>query len=81
MGALPAFAPDCLHLTARRFVDVILLPMVMRALFGEDLATLRAEIGSHASQAVAFFLAACRHAAPPLSHVDQPATGRIPLAS
>ncbi len=60
MGALPAFAPDRLIATARRFADLILLPIVMRALFGEDLATLRAEVGPHVTQSVAFFLAACR---------------------
>jgi hypothetical protein len=31
----------------------------MRALFGEDLAALRAEIEAHAARSVAFFLAAC----------------------
>ena len=62
MGVWPAFAPDRLSGTARRFMDVIVFPMAMRALFGEDLDRLRAEIGSHVMQAVAFFLAACRHA-------------------
>ena len=62
MGAPPAFAPDHLPETARRFMDVIVFPMAMRALFGEDLNRLRTEIGPHARQAVAFFLAACRHA-------------------
>jgi hypothetical protein len=33
----------------------------MRALFGEDLAALRAEIELHVARRVAFFLAACRH--------------------
>jgi hypothetical protein len=33
--------------------------MLMRALFGEDLAALRAEIEPHAARSVAFFLAAC----------------------
>jgi AcrR family transcriptional regulator len=64
MGASPAFAPDRLSGTARRFMDVIVFPMAMRALFGEDLAALRAEIGPHVKQAVAFFLAACRQAPP-----------------
>jgi len=61
LGALPAFAPDRLTATARRFLDAILLPIIIRALFGEDLAVLRAEIGPHVSQSVPFFLAACRH--------------------
>jgi hypothetical protein len=60
-GAWPAFARDRLRETGRRFMDVIVFPMAMRALFGEDLNQLRAEIGPHVRQAVAFFLAACRH--------------------
>jgi AcrR family transcriptional regulator len=63
IGASPAFAQDKLMETARRFLDLVALPMLMRALFGEDLAALRAEIGPHASRAVAFFLAACGHGA------------------
>jgi AcrR family transcriptional regulator len=61
MSALPAFAPDRLPTTARRFKELILLPILMRALFGEDLAEVRAEIGPHVAQAVMFFLAACRY--------------------
>ena len=57
--ALPAFAPDRLPETARRFLDLVVLPMLLRALFGEDLPALRAEIGPHAARTVAFFLAAC----------------------
>ena len=64
MAAWPAFAPDHLSGTARRFMDVIVFPMAMRALFGEDLSSLRAEIEPHGRQAVAFFLAACRQAPP-----------------
>lgn len=45
---------------ARCFLDLILLPLLMRALAGENLDTLRAEIGPHVLQRVAFFLAACR---------------------
>jgi AcrR family transcriptional regulator len=59
IGASPAFAPDRLPETARRFLDLVVLPMLMRALFGEDLAALRAEIGPHVAGSVAFFLAAC----------------------
>jgi AcrR family transcriptional regulator len=58
---LPAFATDRLPATARRFIDMVLLPMLLRALLGEDLATLEGESGSHVSSTVAFFLAACRH--------------------
>jgi AcrR family transcriptional regulator len=66
IGASSAFAPDQLSGTARRFLDLVVLPMLMRALFGEDLTGLRAGIGPHVKQAVAFFLAACRHAPPTL---------------
>ena len=45
IGASPAFAPDRLQETARRFLDLVVLRMLVRALFGEDLAELRAEIG------------------------------------
>jgi AcrR family transcriptional regulator len=60
IGASPAFAPDRLPETARRFLDLVVLRMLVRALFGEDLAALRAEIGPYAARTVAFFLAACR---------------------
>ena len=59
IGASAAFAPDRLMETARRFLDLVVLPMLMRALFGEDLVALRAEIEPHAARSVAFFLAAC----------------------
>jgi AcrR family transcriptional regulator len=59
IGASPAFSPEKLRDTARRFLDLVVLPMLMRALFGEDLAGLRAEIEPHAARSVAFFLAAC----------------------
>jgi len=58
---LAAFAADHLPATTRRFIDMVLLPMLLRALLGEDLAALEGEIGSHVSSTVAFFLAACRH--------------------
>jgi hypothetical protein len=37
------------------------MPQLLRALSGEHLKTLQAEIGSHVSQRVAFFLSACRN--------------------
>jgi AcrR family transcriptional regulator len=58
---LSAFAADRRVVTARRFVDLIVPPMLLRALFGEDLAALCAEIEPHVARSVAFFLAACRH--------------------
>jgi AcrR family transcriptional regulator len=59
--ALPAFAANNLTATTRRFLDLVILPMLIRALFGDDLTDLRAEIGPHVSQAISFFLAACRY--------------------
>jgi AcrR family transcriptional regulator len=58
---LPAFGPGRLAMTARYFIDLILLPQLLRALSGEHQETLHAEIGSHVSQRVAFFLSACRN--------------------
>ena len=58
---LPGFAADSRAIIARHFIELIVLPMMMRALFGEDLTALRAEIGTHVARTVAFFLAACRH--------------------
>jgi AcrR family transcriptional regulator len=66
--AAPAFTADRLLDTAGRFLDLVVLPMLVRALFGEDLAALRTEIGPHAARSVAFFLAAC-------GCVDKPAPG------
>jgi AcrR family transcriptional regulator len=61
LGTLPAFAPERVTTTTRFFQDVVVLPLVMRALFGEQLKALRAEIGPHVRLSVGFFLAACRH--------------------
>ncbi len=60
LGALPAFAPERLAMTTQCFMDLVFKPMIMRALFGEKLETLRAEIASHVKSRVEFFLAACR---------------------
>jgi AcrR family transcriptional regulator len=57
---LPGFAADRRADTAHQFTELIVLPLLMRALFGEDLAALRAEIEAHVASTVAFFLAACR---------------------
>jgi AcrR family transcriptional regulator len=57
----PAFSPGRLAMTARYFIDSILLPQLLRALSGEQLKTLNAEIGPYVSQKVAFFLSACRN--------------------
>lgn len=59
-AALPAFAPERLAATTQFFMGLIVLPVTIRALFGEKLKVLRAEIGPHVARSVAFFLAACR---------------------
>jgi AcrR family transcriptional regulator len=58
---LPAFAPERLATTTRFFLNLAVLPLILRALFGEQLEALHAEIGPHVAKNVAFFLAACRH--------------------
>ena len=61
LGSVPAFAPDRLATTSRFFLDLVLLPLLLRALLGEKVEPLRAEIDPHVARSVAFFLAACRH--------------------
>jgi AcrR family transcriptional regulator len=60
LGTLPAFAPQRLPTTARSFLDLVVLPIMLRALFEQRLEALRPEIGPHVASSVAFFLAACR---------------------
>lgn len=60
-GTLPAFAPEQLPMTTTLFINLVVLPLTMRALFGENPKSLEAEIGPHVARSVAFFLAACRH--------------------
>jgi AcrR family transcriptional regulator len=61
LGKLPAFAPERLATTTRFFRDLVVLPLFLRALYGEKLKVLHAEIGPQVARSVAFFLAACRH--------------------
>jgi AcrR family transcriptional regulator len=61
LRALPAFAPERLTRTARFFLDLIAVPVLLRALFEVNLKKLDAEIDAHVARSVAFFLAACRH--------------------
>jgi AcrR family transcriptional regulator len=61
LGNLPAFAPQRLATTAEVFVDLVVLPLLLRALHGEKLKSLCAEIEPHVTRSVGFFLAACRH--------------------
>jgi AcrR family transcriptional regulator len=60
LGALPAFAPQRQATTAKFFIDLVVWPIVVRALFGENLKDLRAEVEPDVARSVAFFLAACR---------------------
>jgi AcrR family transcriptional regulator len=52
-------AVECLPETARLFTDLIFLPMILRALLGEPLEALRAEIPDHVANRLAIFLSAC----------------------
>ena len=61
IGALPAFAPDRISVTARTFLDLIVTPMMVRGLFEQKTDVLSEEIEDHARRRVPFFLAACRH--------------------
>jgi AcrR family transcriptional regulator len=61
LSSLPAFAPERLATTARLFLDLVAVPMLLRALFELNLKVLDAEIDAHVARSVAFFLAACRN--------------------
>lgn len=57
--SLPAFAPKNLEATARRFIDLVLLPMMISSLFHADLTPVKAEMEDHARKAASFFLSGC----------------------
>jgi len=61
IGHYPAFAPERLAATTQFFIDLVVLRFFVRALTGEDLKLLWAEIDAHVVRGVAFFLAACRN--------------------
>jgi len=61
LGAAPGDCDERLARAARYFIDLILAPVLLRALAGEACETLRAEFADDADRRVAFFLAACRH--------------------
>jgi AcrR family transcriptional regulator len=61
LGRLPAFAPERLALTARFFLDMTVLPIMLRGLFEQHVSVLREEIDTLVNRRVAFFLAACQH--------------------
>jgi AcrR family transcriptional regulator len=58
---MPQAQGDPYALAARYFLDLVLLPPLMRALSGENVQELRAETETRVRQKVAFFLAACKH--------------------
>ena len=55
------FGADQIATTAGYFRDLVVLPIIMRALSGEDLDGLRAEVEPHVRQRTVFFLGMCRH--------------------
>jgi AcrR family transcriptional regulator len=61
LSSLPAFAPERLATTARLFLDLVAVPMLLRALFEVNLKVLDAEIDAHVARSVAFFLSACKN--------------------
>ena len=61
LASLPAFAPEHLATTARLFLDLVAVPLLLRALFEVNLKVLDAEIDAHVARSVTFFLAACRN--------------------
>jgi AcrR family transcriptional regulator len=63
LATLPAFAPERLAATARFFLDLVVVPMLLRGLFEHNVETLQPEIGPHVAHTVAFFLAGCRQGA------------------
>jgi AcrR family transcriptional regulator len=58
-GRKGPFSPKRTLATAQIFMDLILLPMLMRALMGEGAKELRNELPTFVRERVSFFLAAC----------------------
>ncbi|WP_367304051.1 TetR/AcrR family transcriptional regulator [Burkholderia multivorans] len=58
----PALGPDRIEVTVKFFLDLVVGPLLMRALVGESLKLLRAHIDTHVHNSVAFFLVGCRNA-------------------
>ena len=58
-GSKGPFGPKRSLTTAQIFMDLILLPMLMRSLMGEDLKDLKKELPTFLHERVNFFLAAC----------------------
>jgi AcrR family transcriptional regulator len=60
LATLPAFAPENLATTARFFLDLIVIPMLLRGLYEHKVEAVLSEVEAHVASAVPFFLAACR---------------------
>lgn len=58
---MPAFAPEHLAATTELFLDLTVLPLLMRGLLGEKPETLETEIEPHVARSIRFFLIGCRH--------------------
>ena len=58
-GSKGPFGPKRSLATAQIFMDLILLPMLMRALMGEGAKELRSELPVFVRERISFFLAAC----------------------
>ncbi|MBB4007024.1 TetR/AcrR family transcriptional regulator [Allorhizobium taibaishanense] len=56
---LTAFAPDNLAATARRFIDTVLLPQMVSALFHADLTPVREQMEDNVRKTASFFLRGC----------------------
>lgn len=61
LASLPALSPERIATTARLFLDLVAVPMLLRGLFEVKLEALEPEIDAHVANATAFFLAACRY--------------------
>jgi AcrR family transcriptional regulator len=61
LGSFPAFSPERQSATTHFFTSLVLWPVFKRALLGEKLKVVRAEIRPHVASSIAFFLAGCRN--------------------
>ena len=61
LGSFPAFGPQRIAATTRFFIDLVVFPLLIRALLGEKPEQLQAEIEPHVARSVSFFLAGSTH--------------------
>lgn len=59
LAACAAFAPERLAATSQVFLDLVAARPLMRAIFGEKLSVVKADVEGHVRQGVAFFLSTC----------------------